>query len=123
VELDRGSRDLVVVDEVRTAGPHDCRLSLHLGPAVEVQLDGRRALLRWAGHDDVQEAVVELPSALRWSVHRGEVDPPLGWYSPGFGRKVPAPALVGLGRATAGTTTFRTALRFGPRSTGEMTAP
>ena len=32
---------------------------------------------------------------LSWSLHRGETDPVLGWYSPSFGVKQPAWALIG----------------------------
>lgn len=45
---------------------------------------------------------MELPLGLRWSLHRGETDPILGWYSPGLGRRVPAFSLVGRGRDVAG---------------------
>jgi len=48
---------------------------------------------------------------LHWSAHRGETDPPLGWYSAGFGTRVPATTLLGVGRAR-GHTTFTTLLRF-----------
>jgi hypothetical protein len=115
VELAAG--ELSVLDEVSTTRSRPCRLALHLGPAVEVELAGDRALLRWTG----AEAVLELPPALDWRVHRGEVSPPLGWYSPGFGRKEPSSTLVGRGSLAVGTTTFRTLLRFGPRA-GERIA-
>jgi hypothetical protein len=36
---------------------------------------------------------------LRWSVHRGETNPILGWYSAGLGRRVPAVTLLGCGRS------------------------
>ena len=45
---------------------------------------------------------MELPLGLRWSLHRGETDPILGWYSPGLGRRVPAFSLLGRGRCAAG---------------------
>ena len=38
----------------------------------------------------------------RWSLHRGETDPILGWYSPGLGRRVPALTLLGSGRCVPG---------------------
>jgi hypothetical protein len=46
---------------------------------------------------------MELPVALRWSLHRGETSPILGWYSPGLGRRVPAFTLLGSGRCVPGT--------------------
>jgi hypothetical protein len=45
----------------------------------------------------VHTAVMELPPELSWAAHRGELDPPLGWYSAGFGRKEPSTTLVGSG--------------------------
>ena len=47
-------------------------------------------------------ARLELPGVLRWSLHRGETDPILGWYSPGLGRRVPAFTLLGRGYCVPG---------------------
>ncbi|WP_439386056.1 alginate lyase family protein [Amycolatopsis lexingtonensis] len=55
----------------------------------------------------VRTAVLELPPELSWSVHRGEVEPPLGWYSAGFGRKEPSTTLVGSGTPGQLTTLLR----------------
>lgn len=99
---------LTVVDLVRgTGGERPCRLAFHLGPAVTAVLDGARARLEWDGG----AAVLDLPGELGWSAHRGETDPPLGWYSPGFGRRVPATTLVGAG-AAGPDTTLATRLSF-----------
>ena len=68
-------------------------LAFHFGPDVAVRLEGASATLNWPG----QTAPMRLPGALAWRAHRGETDPPLGWYSPGFGRRVPAWTLVGRG--------------------------
>ncbi|MFE0413929.1 alginate lyase family protein [Streptomyces tendae] len=96
VELTAASRELRVVDEVR--GPRRAvRLAFHLGPAVAADLVGSRAVLTWARDGVERSAVLDLPGRLSWRAHRGETDPPLGWYSPGFGRKQPATTLVGTG--------------------------
>jgi Heparinase II/III-like protein/Heparinase II/III N-terminus len=104
VELDGPA--LRVLDEV-LGGDHTGRLAFHLGPAVDVVLDGTTARLTWPGH----AATLELPADLTWSAHRGETRPPLGWYSPGFGRREPAWALVGSGRIRGGDT-LTTVLHF-----------
>jgi hypothetical protein len=59
-------------------------------------------------------ALLELPSELSWAAHRGGTDPPLGWYSAGFGRKEPATTLVGSGLAGADPAgaVLTTVLRF-----------
>jgi hypothetical protein len=113
VELD--AVELHVRDELRGEGEHDARLAFHLGPAVDVEfdaeLDDTTARLTWPAHGHVRAAVLQLPADLAWSAHRGETSPPLGWYSPGFGRREPAWALVGSGRVRGGDT-LTTLLRF-----------
>ncbi|CAL9412061.1 heparinase II/III domain-containing protein [Streptomyces sp. enrichment culture] len=110
VELTYATRELRVVDEV--SGPRRAvRLAFHLGPAVTADLAGDRAVLTWARDGEDRSAVLDLPAALEWRAHRGESDPPLGWYSPGFGRREPATTLVGTG-FTDGTEGFTTVLGF-----------
>jgi hypothetical protein len=95
VELDREHARLSVVDELVDGSSHPVRLSWPLGPAVECRLDGSTAHLTWAGSE--RGATIVLDPALDWQLASGEVDPPRGWYSPGFGTKVPAPLLTGRG--------------------------
>ncbi|MFI1422619.1 alginate lyase family protein [Streptomyces sp. NPDC020731] len=110
VELNSASQELRVVDEVR--GPRrEVRLAFHLGPAIAADLAGNRAVLTWTRDGEDRSAVLDLPGQLSWRAHRGESDPPLGWYSPGFGRKEPATTLVGTG-STDGTEGFTTVLGF-----------
>ncbi|MBF8171077.1 alginate lyase family protein [Streptomyces olivaceus] len=110
VELAHVSRELRVVDEVRGEG-RAVRLAFHLGPAVAADLAGSRAVLTWSRDGEERSALLDLPSRLSWRAHRGESDPPLGWYSPGFGRREPATTLVGTG-FTDGTERFTTVLAF-----------
>jgi hypothetical protein len=101
VLLDRASRSIDIIDEIE-GGSYDVRLAFHLGPEVQAKLDGSCAALLWPGTSAPGVARLELPSALRWTLHRGETDPILGWYAPGFGRRVPAFSLVGCGRCVPG---------------------
>ncbi|RZT26869.1 heparinase II/III-like protein [Kribbella sp. VKM Ac-2569] len=73
----------------------DVRIAWHLGPEVSVELDGSTGRLEWSSGS----AVVELPAGLSWTLHRGETDPILGWYSGRFGHKVPSTTLLGSGRS------------------------
>ena len=57
------------------------------------------AILRWSRASESGSARLELPQLLRWSLHRAETDPILGWYSSGLGRRVPAITLLGQGRS------------------------
>ncbi|NUR02839.1 MAG: heparinase II/III-family protein, partial [Streptomyces sp.] len=110
VELTSESGELRVVDEVRGPGGA-VRLAFHLGPAITADLVDNRAELTWTRDGEDRSAVLDLPGQLSWQAHRGETDPPLGWYSAGFGRKEPATTLVGTG-FTDGTEGFTTVLRF-----------
>ncbi|MER5437861.1 alginate lyase family protein [Streptomyces sp. NPDC002790] len=110
VELDTVGEALTVVDEV-TGPRRDLRLAFHLGPEVTAELSGDRALLTWTRDGEDRSAELALPERLSWRAHRGEVEPPLGWYSAGFGRKEPATTLIGSGSAD-GAGEFTTVLRF-----------
>ncbi|GGX45042.1 hypothetical protein GCM10010341_78460 [Streptomyces noursei] len=113
VELNANTQELTVVDEVR--GPRrTVHLAFHLGPTIAADLVGNRAVLTWNRDGEGRSAVLDLPGQLSWRAHRGETDPPLGWYSAGFGRKEPTTTLVGTGFAdgTALSGEFTTVLRF-----------
>jgi hypothetical protein len=102
VLLDRASRTIDIVDEIE-GGSHGVRLAFHLGPEVDVKLSESCAILAWSAASARGAARLELSPGLRWTLHRGETDPILGWYSPGLGRRVPAFSLLGTGRSTPGT--------------------
>ncbi|MFG3100783.1 alginate lyase family protein [Streptomyces sp. NPDC048182] len=113
VELTGVTKEVTIHDEVR--GPRrTVRLAFHLGPAITADLAGDRAVLTWTLDGEDRSAVLDLPAGLEWRAHRGESDPPLGWYSAGFGRKEPATTLVGTG-AGGGPRGFTTVLTFRDR--------
>jgi hypothetical protein len=97
VVLDPGSRVLTVADRVTSGASHSVRLLFHLGPEVEVDLGASTATLTWTGATGRATAALHLAPGLRWTVHRGETEPPLGWFSPCFGRRVPTSTLMGVG--------------------------
>jgi hypothetical protein len=101
VLLDRASRSLDIIDEIE-GGRHDVRLAFHFGPEVMVELDESCAILRWPGALAPEAGRLELPPVLNWSLHRGETDPILGWYSAGLGRRVPSFTLLGRGHCVRG---------------------
>jgi hypothetical protein len=98
VRLDRACRSVDIVDEI-LGGHHDIRLAFHLGPDVEAEMYDACAVLQWSRASASGSARLELPQPLRWSLHRAETDPILGWYSSGLGRRVPAVTLLGQGRS------------------------
>ena len=77
------------------------------------------AELRWQGPSGPRRAELELPRELTWSAHRGETDPPLGWYSPRFGVRVPTTTLVG---AAMGSGTLTLTTDLGLRSSSDAPA-
>jgi hypothetical protein len=101
VLLDRASRSIDIIDVIYGGG-HDIRLAFHLGPDIHAELDESCAVLNWPTARAPGAARLELPPVLRWSLHRGETDPILGWYAEGLGRRVPAFTLLGRGRCLPG---------------------
>lgn len=93
VHLDRERREVTLRDEVRAPAARNCRLAFHLGPEVAAVLEGSSAVLSWRD----RTALLTLPDALTWTAHRGEENPPLGWYSTEFGSREPATTLIGAG--------------------------
>jgi hypothetical protein len=101
VLLDRASRSIGIIDEIE-GSCQDVRLAFHFGPEVQVELDGSTAALSWPRAVTPGAARLELPPVVRWTLHRGDTDPILGWYSPGLGRRLPAFTLLGCGRSAPG---------------------
>ena len=123
VTLHRATRRLVVEDAVESAGRHDCRLAFHVGPEVDCYLDGNLAQLSWQTSAGQWRAIMRLPEALDWSAVRGQTDPPLGWYSPCFGTKLPIVALVGKGVIAGGERlTTDIGIELGDRRTAPVEA-
>jgi hypothetical protein len=69
-------------------------------------------MLRWVHRGRTHTAALELPAELVWTVHRGSVEPPLGWYAPAFGRRTPAVTLLGSGSIEPGAGAMTTVLQF-----------
>ncbi len=90
---------VMVQDWIEAPGPRAVLLAFHLGPAVQATLQGRNARLEWCGGS----ARVALPPSLAWQMHRGEQNPPFGWYSAGFGHRQPTTTLAGRGTLPPGT--------------------
>jgi hypothetical protein len=98
VRLDRRARSVEIIDSLFSEAPHAARLAFHLGPRIECRLEGDAAHLCWTTATGRRQAVLNLPNLLGWSLHRGETDPVLGWYSRTFGVREPSFTLLGRGR-------------------------
>jgi hypothetical protein len=112
--LNRRTQSLAIADWIETGAPVPVRLAFHFHPAVEVTLKGHSATLRWPEG----AAVIDLPAKLSWAPHRGEAQPPLGWFSSAFGEKMPTTVLIGSGGMSSGErleTRFATGAADAPR--------
>ena len=112
VHLDRGRRQLEIIDRVDSDGTHSCRLAFHLGPSVRARLKAGAARLEWRAATGPLSALLELPGELEWTSHSGETSPLLGWYSPSFGRKQPTITLLGVGTCGSSKADFISVLTF-----------
>ncbi|HMK62473.1 MAG TPA: alginate lyase family protein [Acidimicrobiales bacterium] len=115
VQLHREERRVDIVDHIDALESPPLRMAFHLGPIVRLELHGSVAQLQWPSAPGVASAQLQLADGLRWSVHRGECQPILGWYSASFGRKEPTTTLIGVGRRGPGDGPLRTSLCFSPR--------
>jgi hypothetical protein len=73
-------------------------------------------LLEWDAEGKHFSAVLALPEDLIWMQARGQDNPPMGWYSPAFGTKVPSVVLVG-GGTLQRSRRFTTTGQFDPDKT------
>lgn len=82
----------IIVDDLAGRAEHRVELQFQFAPEVEVT-PGPPARASIAGG----RGLLLVPFStrpLQGSLHRGETDPPRGWVSAGYGRRVPAPMLV-----------------------------
>lgn len=96
----------------RSVARHCLRMAFQLGPAVEADLDCTIARLSFRVDGERASAGFELPGELTWTVHRGETDPILGWYSGSFGTKEPSVTLLGEGHYVPGSRELKSSITF-----------
>jgi hypothetical protein len=118
VGLDKETRSIDIQDLIETSGRHAIKSALHLGPAVACRLQASVALLSWHSETGAHRgfAKIELDGNLSWSVHRGETNPLLGWYSSSFGSVEPTSVLLGEGHCRPGGNLLHTTIIFSPRA-------
>jgi hypothetical protein len=91
----QGSYRLEIVDDILAEQEHEIEVFFHLHPAVRIQYSSDCIVL-------TRSSVglrLQLDLALKVSLHRGEEDTILGWYSPGYDRKDPTWTVRGSSRA------------------------
>jgi hypothetical protein len=89
--LYRDKPRLVVEDLFQAMDPHEVEIIFTLHPSCDAALDNSRVLIRTGSGTTL---ILLADKSCRVSLHRGENDPPRGWYSPGFGRVEPCWQIV-----------------------------
>jgi hypothetical protein len=99
-----GGRDLELTDRFEGTGAHDIETFFQLAPGLEANAAGCALEARWrGGRLRVEPAGDTVPAILP-----ARADGPEGWYSPAYGRKLPACTVTWRARLQLpGTTTFR----------------
>jgi hypothetical protein len=101
VEWNGSSQTFVVTDTLLGNGTHDVAVCWHLDPACAVEFAGNGAEVRAPGVL-MRLRLVDTTCAGHWELHAGHPGEMLGWHSPSFGQRVPAPSLVWRGRVEGG---------------------
>jgi uncharacterized heparinase superfamily protein len=108
VWLDSRARVLEVTDHLECAGEHTAEVLWHLHPDCTCSMAGSAVRVERGG------AAISIEPDASWgavTLHSGESNPPLGWYSPGIDRKTPATAVRVVGRIR-GATICRTRIQL-----------
>ncbi len=108
VRLDAAARAVMVTERIECKGKHVVDVLWHLHPACRCTVEGGRVKVERNG---VAIAIEPDAASGTVSLHSGECDPPLGWYSPGVDRKEPATA-VRVSRAIQGAHTCTTRIQL-----------
>ncbi|HET7197354.1 MAG TPA: alginate lyase family protein, partial [Burkholderiales bacterium] len=90
IELDKRARRLRVEDRLEMQGSHDVEIFFHCAEACSVDAIAGGFLI---ARDGVRVRLL-LPPSGDSSVHRGELEPILGWVSRAFDRRAPAHTIV-----------------------------
>jgi Heparinase II/III-like protein/Heparinase II/III N-terminus len=110
LELDGRSRVLTLRDEIAARGRHDVEACFQLSEHCIASHAGGHRYEITAGGGTV---TLEVDPRLSVTALSGSEDPPGGWVSRGYHRKVPSTTLVSRGESR-GTTTFVTRVQIGP---------
>lgn len=93
----------LITDHFQGSGLHTFELNFHFHPEVALSEQDGGWLAERSGH----RLRIELQGG-SFICHQGEESPPLGWYSPAYNAKVPAPVLQACRTGEAGQTQFVT---------------
>lgn len=112
VSINEQSGQIMIRDFVESGVSPPARLAFHLGPDLtcEIMKNGKVSV-SWNSNGVKREAMLSLPIQFEWQNVRGQMSPPLGWYSHGFDSKVPIHTLIGTATLN-GDSEWTTTLQF-----------
>ncbi len=88
------TRKLVVIDELTCSAVHTAEIHWQFAPECQVRTEGDTLIVERALAERRVRLRLRGPEGAALQVACGQEHPPLGWYSPSFDVKVPAPAAV-----------------------------
>jgi hypothetical protein len=111
IEFIKNTDCVLVEDTLECKGAHQIVLHWHCAPTCRVHIEGEgRKVMVACGASLVEISMPDCDATPTLAI--GSEIPPLGWISHHFDEKIPSPTVMWTAKI-AGTTTFKTILRFG----------
>jgi hypothetical protein len=88
-------RKIILDDDIVIKGKQKVHLDMpfHIHPDFGVSPSGKTNCFKMEQGENILQIILD--PALQCSLRKGETQPPLGWYSPSFYKKIPAFVILG----------------------------
>lgn len=114
VEWDASRQEVMVVDSVTGRERHDLSIAWHFAPGCEVSIVGDAVRVHCDTVCLTLKMDPDVDASGAWQLYVGDPQSTLGWHSPHFGERVPAPTLLWRARCT-GSARYVTRLLIEPQ--------
>lgn len=101
------NESLFVKDKFNGTGEHDFTIHFHIHPDSSITKEDDE----WLIQRDGNSISIKLLDG-EFELVKGQMNPPIGWYSPGYGQLISSPTLRSHRKGLCNTTSFRTLIRF-----------
>ena len=91
------NKELCVMDSIESPVDVEFEIRFNFHPAVSVEFVKVNEL-QAVRRESVRKVTFTLDESIDWSLHSGEINPPIGWYSETLGLKKPCMVLLGKGK-------------------------
>ena len=106
--LDLQQRLLFILDTFRGSGSHQYDLHFHLHPQAEIYRESKT----WQIEHQGARVSMKISGQNEAKTIRGQARPPLGWFSPDYGMKVPSCTLVATQNGPPNHVAFKTRIQW-----------